>query len=67
MGILDDLDDDEDGYDDEDGDLKRCQDCGKLHPREELCYINGAFGDTLLVCPHCARRIVSSGDSSWNE
>jgi hypothetical protein len=66
----DDLDDYEEDYEyeaDDDGDLKRCQNCGKLCPHEELCYVEAPFGEVAFVCPRCARSIASSGYSSADE
>ncbi len=61
-----------DEYDDEsedsgDGDLIRCQSCGKMWGREELSYIDGPFGEAICVCSQCARDMTLCEDSSFED
>jgi hypothetical protein len=68
MAIFNDYDDlDEDEDECEDGDVKRCKNCGKMCPQDDLCYINGSFGEMITVCPQCARSISFSEDSYSEE
>ncbi len=65
MGFSDDYLDDEDYLDDDYqendlDDLKRCDECGKFCPRDDLCSVSIAMGRRVLVCPSCARQIGSS-------
>jgi hypothetical protein len=63
---MDDYDEDDfqDEYEADDGDLKRCQNCDKKWPREDLCYVDAPFGEVVCVCPRCARGIGLGGYSS---